>query len=230
MAGSAIAAFLAVDLLLVLTPGADWAYAIAAGLGGRSVPAAVGGLVAGYAGYTVLVVTGVAVLVARTRGLLTGLTIAGAGYLMWLGAGTLARRRAPAPAPPASSPAPAAPASSPASSPATGPGDRARWRAAVRGAAVSGLNPKGLLLYLALLPQFARPGAGWPIAAQIGLLGVLHMTDCAVVYSAVGTLARGLLRGRAAAARTLTLASGAVMIALGAALLVERLAQAGIIR
>jgi threonine/homoserine/homoserine lactone efflux protein len=226
MAGSAIAAFLAVDLLLVLTPGADWAYAIAAGLGGRSVPAAVGGLVAGYAGYTVLVVTGVAVLVARTRGLLTGLTIAGAGYLMWLGAGTLARRRAPAPA----APAPAAPASSPTSSPATVPGDRARWRAAVRGAAVSGLNPKGLLLYLALLPQFARPGAGWPIAAQIGLLGVLHMTDCALVYSAVGTLARGLLRSRAAAARTLTLASGAVMIALGAALLVERLAQAGIIR
>jgi threonine/homoserine/homoserine lactone efflux protein len=79
-----------------------------------------------------------------------------------------------------------------------------------------------------LLPRFAHPGAGWPIAAQIGLLGVLHMTDCAVVYSAVGTLARGLLRDRATAIRVLTLTSGAVMIVVGAALLIERLAQAGV--
>lgn len=216
MTGSAIAAFLAVDLLLVLTPGADWAYAIAAGVGGRCVPAAVGGLVAGYAGYTVLVVTGLAVLVARTPGLLTGLTIAGAGYLIWLGASTLARSRASA--------------SVPGSGAGSAPGTQSRWRAAVRGAAVSGLNPKGLLLYLALLPQFARPGASWPIAAQIGVLGVLHMTDCAVVYSAVGTLARGVLSDRATAARILTRISGAVMIAVGAALLIERLAQASVLR
>ncbi|MFD9006259.1 hypothetical protein ACFV0T_35835 [Streptomyces sp. NPDC059582] len=32
MDSTTVAAFLAVDLLLVLTPGADWAYAIAAGL------------------------------------------------------------------------------------------------------------------------------------------------------------------------------------------------------
>jgi threonine/homoserine/homoserine lactone efflux protein len=216
MSAGAIAAFLAVDLLLVLTPGADWAYAIAAGVGGRSVPAAVGGLVAGYAGYTVLVVTGLAVLVARTPGLLTGLTITGAGYLAWLGAGTIARHRTAAPPT--------------ADGAATVPGPQSRWRAAVRGAAVSGLNPKGLLLYLALLPQFVRPGAGWPIAAQIGLLGVLHMSDCAVVYSAVGTLARGLLRGRARAARILALTSGGVMIVVGAALLIERMAQAGLLR
>jgi threonine/homoserine/homoserine lactone efflux protein len=95
---------------------------------------------------------------------------------------------------------------------------------------VSGLNPKGLLLYVALLPQFARPGAAWPIAAQIGLLGVLHMSDCAVVYSAVGTLARGLLRDRLAAARVLTLTSGVAMFVVGAALLIERLAQAGVLR
>ncbi len=216
MAGGAIAAFLAVDLLLVFTPGADWAYTIAVGTSGRCVPAAVGGLVAGYAGYTVLVVTGLAVLVARTPGLLTGLTIAGAGYLMWLGTTTLARRRALGS--PAGGGTPDAPAI------------QSRWRAAARGAAVSGLNPKGLLLYLALLPQFARPGAGWPLAVQVGLLGVLHMTDCAVVYSAVGTLARGVLRRRTAAARVLTVISATVMVVVGAALLIERLAQAGILR
>ncbi|HEY3502201.1 MAG TPA: LysE family transporter [Actinocatenispora sp.] len=84
-------AFLAVDLLLVCTPGADWAYAIAAGLRGRLVVPAVTGLVAGYAGYTLLAVAGVVVLVARSASLLTVLTVLGAGYLVWLGVSTLAR-------------------------------------------------------------------------------------------------------------------------------------------
>src|SRR5689334_15000847 len=177
---TAVAAFLAVDVLLVLTPGADWAYAIAAGLGNRPVLPAVAGLVTGYAGYTVLVVAGLAVVITRTPGLLTVLTALGAGYLICLGYSDLAGPDTSAVAP------------------------RSPWRVFARGAGVSGLNPKGLLLYLALLPQFAHPGPGWPIAAQIGLLGVLHMSDCAVVYSGVAFLARLLLRTRAAAARTLT--------------------------
>lgn len=32
---------------------------------------------------------------------------------------------------------------------------------------VSGLNPKGRLLLLAILPQFARSGAAWVIAIQL---------------------------------------------------------------
>jgi threonine/homoserine/homoserine lactone efflux protein len=188
---TAVAAFLVVDVLLVLTPGADWAYAIAAGLGDRPVLPAVAGLVTGYAGYTVLVVAGLAVVIARTPGLLTVLTALGAGYLIWLGYSVLARPGAPGD--------PAGPAGHGASAVA----GRSPWRVFARGAGVSGLNPKGLLLYVALLPQFARPGPGWPIAAQIGLLGVLHMSDCAVVYSAVASLSRLLLRTRATAARTL---------------------------
>ena len=206
---SVVAAFLAVDVLLVLTPGADWAYAIAAGLGGRTVLPAVAGLVTGYAGYTVLVVAGLAVLVARTPGLLTVLTALGAVYLLWLGYSVLARPGVPGDAGERGTGAVAA---------------RSPWRVFARGTGVSGLNPKGLLLYLALLPQFAHPGPGWPVAAQIGLLGVLHMSDCAVVYSAVAVLARLLLRTRATAARALTRVSGVVMIAVGAALLIERLA------
>lgn len=232
MTGSAIAAFLAVDLLLVLTPGADWAYAITAGLTGRPVLPAVAGLVAGYAGYTALVMAGLAVLLARAPGLLTALTVLGAAYLIWLGGSTLARpsgvpAAAPAPSVRPASVGQAAPRSSrPAASGSPGQAaSRSPWRAAARGAGVSGLNPKGLLLFLALLPQFARPGAGWPVTAQIGVLGLLHMSDCAVVYSAVGTLARRLLRSRPAAARLLSRCSGAVMIAVGAALLVERVAR-----
>ncbi|WAP60209.1 LysE family translocator [Streptomyces sp. S465] len=199
-----VAAFLAVDLLLVFTPGADWAYAIAAGLRDRSVVPAVAGLIAGYAGYTLLAVAGLVVLVASSPSVLTALTVAGAGYLMWLGWGVLSR--------PAVLDAPTKTVSS------------SRRQVMLKGAGISGLNPKALLLYFSLFPQFIHPATGWPVAAQTGLLGTLHMAACAVVYLAVGVLARTVLKTRPAAARAVTRVSGAMMIGIGGFLLVERLA------
>ncbi|MFH8658912.1 LysE family translocator [Streptomyces afghaniensis] len=203
-----LAAFLAVDLLLVFTPGADWAYAITAGIRGRSVVPAVAGLVAGYAGYTLLAVAGLVVIVANSATLLTALTVAGAGYLVWLGCGVLRQ--------------PAALTASEGED-EVGLGS-SRLRIMVRGAGTSGLNPKALLLYFSLFPQFIDPAGGWPVATQTGLLGTLHMTACAVVYLAVGVLARTLLRTRPSAARAVTRLSGAMMIAIGGFLLAERLA------
>ncbi len=89
-----VAAFLAVDLLLVFTPGADWAYAITAGLRDRSVVPAVAGLIAGYAGYTALAVAGLVVIVAKAATVLTALTVAVLTYLMpgWAGVSCRARR------------------------------------------------------------------------------------------------------------------------------------------
>jgi threonine/homoserine/homoserine lactone efflux protein len=94
----------------------------------------------------------------------------------------------------------------------------------LKGAGISGLNPKALLLYFALFPQFIDTAGGWPVAAQTGLLSMLHLTACAVVYLAVGVLARTVLKARPSAARVVTRISGAMMIAIGAFLLVERLA------
>ncbi|MGC5007239.1 LysE family transporter [Streptomyces sp. DT203] len=94
----------------------------------------------------------------------------------------------------------------------------------VRGAGISGLNPKALLLCFSLSPQFIDPAGGWPVAAQTGLLGTLHMTACALVYLAVGVLARSVLKTRPSAARAVTRVSGAMMIVIGGFLLVERLA------
>ncbi|WP_016906723.1 LysE family translocator [Streptomyces xiaopingdaonensis] len=199
-----LAAFLAVDLLLVFTPGADWAFAIAAGLRDRSVVPAVAGLLAGYVGYTLLAVAGLAVLVASSPALLTALTAAGAGYLVWLGWSVLRR-----------------PAVATASAETTGSSPA---QVLLQGMGISGLNPKALLLYLSLFPQFIDPGGGWPVAAQTGLLGIVHMTACAVVYLSVGVLARAVLRARPAAARAVTRVSGAMMIVIGGLLLAERLA------
>ena len=72
-----VAAFWAVSFLLVITPGADWAYAIAAGLRHRTVLPAVGGLLAGHLAATAVVAAGVAALVARSPLAMTALTVAG---------------------------------------------------------------------------------------------------------------------------------------------------------
>ncbi|MFF1375867.1 LysE family translocator [Streptomyces sp. NPDC058308] len=213
-----LAAFLAVDLLLVFTPGADWAYAISAGLRGRSVVPAVTGLIAGHAAYALVAVAGLAMLVANSPATLTVLTVAGAGYLLWLGWGVLRQSAAPAAA---------------GESAAAGEGvaagesgertDASRVRVMLKGVGISGLNPKALLLYFSLFPQFIDPATGWPPAAQTGLLSTVHLTACAVVYLAVGVLARTVLSTRPSAARIVTRVSGTMMIAIGALLLVESL-------
>ncbi|MET9622403.1 LysE family translocator [Streptomyces sp. NPDC006464] len=199
-----LAAFLVVDLLLVFTPGADWAYAISAGVRGRSVVPAVTGLLAGHAAYALVAVAGLAVIVASSPAALTALTVAGAGYLLWLGWGVLRQPTVPA---------------------ATGESaDTSRLQAMLKGIGISGLNPKALLLYFSLFPQFIDSATGWPVAAQTGLLSTMHLTACAVVYLAVGVLARTVLGTRPSAARVVTRISGVMMIAIGALLLVERLA------
>lgn len=199
---STVAAFWAVSLLFVITPGADWAYAINAGLRQRTVFPAVAGLVSGHLAATAVVAAGVAVLVAGTPVVLTTLTAVGAVYLVWLGAGTLARPPAPQ---------------------ATGESAVESWvRQALKGFAVSGLNPKVLLLFLALLPQFTDPTAAWPIAVQILALGSVHVASCAVAYTAVGCGARVVLRTRPTAARVVSRFSGAAMVGIGTFLLVEQ--------
>lgn len=203
MAIATITAFWAVSLMFVVTPGADWAYAIAAGLRHRTVLPSVGGLLAGHLAATAVVAAGVAALVVRTPLVLTVLTAGGAAYLVWLGIGMLARPSTPQ---------------------AGGEQAAGSWlRQAATGAGVSGLNPKVFLLFLALLPQFTDPDAAWPLPLQITALGLVHVASCAVVYTGVGMGARRVLRARPAAARVVSRVSGAAMIVLGGVLLAARL-------
>jgi threonine/homoserine/homoserine lactone efflux protein len=63
------------------------------------------------------------------------------------------------------------------------------------------LNPKGLLLFFAILPQFVVPKAAWPVPMQLAALGVFHVAACSVVYLCVALAANGYCdRGRAQAA------------------------------
>jgi threonine/homoserine/homoserine lactone efflux protein len=206
-------AFLVVAAALACTPGVDWAYSIAAGLKQRSFVPAVAGLCGGYVLHTVLMVAGLAALLAGLPGVLGWLTVAGAGYLLWLGASTIRSWRG----------ASFGAGDGGAPDAARGSADTNQFRTFLQGVGTSGINPKGLLFYVALVPQFVSPEASLPIPVQSGLLGLTFVLLAAVVYTCVALLARKLLHSRPGAARRVTLASGIIMVALGGALLAEQL-------
>ena len=213
MKASLVATFLTIDVLLVLTPGPDWAYVLAVGLRDRMVLPAVAGLAAGYAALTVLVAAGLAVVITTRPGALTAVTLIGGAYLIWLGVSVLSHSAETRPVgrPPG----------------ANSPRAHSPTRVAARGAATSGLNPKGLLLFVAVLPQFVERRGALPVSTQIGVLGAIHVVNCAVAYLALGTLARNLFAGSPTAAHTVTRVAGAVMIGLGVLLVLERATALG---
>ncbi|MDD1139776.1 LysE family translocator [Pseudomonas sp. TNT2022 ID233] len=203
MSLSVFAAFWAVSFLFVITPGADWAYAISAGLFGRVVLPAVAGLLIGHLLATLVVAAGVGGLVASNPLALSVLTIGGSLYLLWLGINML---RNP---------------STPEAAESQASGSWSRWT--IKGACVSGLNPKVFLLFLALLPQFTDPTAAWPVPMQIMALGLLHALSCGVIYLLVGFGSRSVLQARPVAARFVSRLSGAIMILIAVILLAEQL-------
>ena len=198
-------AFVLVAAALACTPGVDWAYSIAAGLRQRSFVPAVAGLCGGYVLHTVLLVAGLAAVLTGAPGVLGWITLAGAGYLMWLGISTLRSWRA---------------ASFTAGD---GSGGSTGLRTFLQGMGTSGINPKGLLFYVALVPQFVSADASLPVPVQSGLLGMTFVLLAGLVYTAVALLSRTLLQTRPGAARTVTLASGIIMVVLALALFAEQL-------
>lgn len=190
-----IVAFWGVAALLIAVPGVDWAFAINAGLRRKVLPAAAG-IVLGYLLMTAVVAAGLGALITSTPVALTALTVIGALYLMWLGTGAI---RTPGALTSAS----------------------VGGRVLVRGLAVSSLNPKGLLVFVTILPRFADPRGSLPMPVQLVCLGAAFVLTCAVVYPCVGLAAQSLLRAKPAIARTMSRVSGVAMIVVGVIILVE---------
>jgi threonine/homoserine/homoserine lactone efflux protein len=193
--------------LLTIVPGPDWAFVLASSVRDRIVLRAVSGLMLGYAFLTAIVAAGTAALVAGSPTALTILTLAGAAYLIYLGTSILTR------------PSTLQPVSTQDQDTPT----PAWWSWVVRGIGVSGLNPKGWLVFLAILPQFTDAAGRWPTPVQIAVLGLTFILTCSAVYSCVGLGARAVLGSRPGISRLISGISGVAMILIGMSLLLERL-------
>ncbi len=194
--------FLGVDLLLVCTPGPDWLYVVARALGqGRAAGlTAVLGICAGYAVHTLLAAAGLAAALRAIPAALPVLRYAGAGYLVLIAVRLLRSARGGA----------AVVAEPAAQSTAT----------VLRQSMLTALlNPKGLLLYLTLIPQFISPRAALPIGWQVATLGALQVLACAGIYGVVALLAGragGTLARNPQGARRVSTASAVLLLAVAA--------------
>jgi len=156
MLGS-LAAFVAVSVVVICTPGQDTALTIRNTLSGgrRGGIATAGGVALGLATWTIAASAGVVTLLSASEPAFRALKLAGAAYLVVLGAQSLyaALRRRPG-------------------RPEHRPGPDVTPRRALRQGVVSNLgNPKIALFFASLLPQFAPGGhAGFAGFLALGFL------------------------------------------------------------
>jgi threonine/homoserine/homoserine lactone efflux protein len=190
-------AFLAVALAVTLTPGPAFALLVqtAALHGRRSALANIAGNSVGVLVWGVLSAVGVSALVAANAVAYDVLRLTGAAFLIWLGVRALFGR-------------------SSAGSPAESPTAQSPLRAARKGLVNSLANPKLAVFFVALFPQFLRPGAA-VLPAALAMAAVIVAFDV-VYYGAVAMVVdrfRQALRPRLM--RRIEQTSGAVLLLFG---------------
>jgi threonine/homoserine/homoserine lactone efflux protein len=202
-----VAAFLAVSVVVIVTPGPDTALTIRNTLaGGRRAGVFTAlGVAAGQATWTLATSGGLAALLLASEPAFRALRLAGAAYLVFLGLAALraALRRDPGMA---------------ISAPRRG----IRARAALRQGLLSNLgNPKMAAFFPSLLPQFAVQGQPrFLLLLALGLTFCLMTLSWLSAYATVVAKAGDVLR-RSAVRRRLEALTGAVLVALGLRLATE---------
>jgi RhtB (resistance to homoserine/threonine) family protein len=158
-----VLAFALVAALMTVSPGADTFLVVRNSLRGgrRDGWATVAGICSGLFVHALLSALGVSAILAHSATAFLVLKVAGAAYLAWLGIQSLrsASRRQSDAAPAAV----AAPARVPAA------------RSFREGLLTNLLNPKVIVFYLALLPQFLSPGDA--VLAKSLLLAAIHFVE-----------------------------------------------------
>ena len=201
--------FLVVALASILSPGPDTLLVIRATLGAGQGHgfAALLGVQIGLLGHLAAAVFGLSLLLLSAPLALKGVALAGALYLCWLGYRNL---RA------------AADRNLGGESGLT-PAGRASAAATCRDAILTNLlNPKVILLFIALMPGFVAPGRA-AIPVQLALLGasiiILNICWQGSLVLAAGRARRWL--ARAAVQRGIAFAAGLVFIAFAGLMLAE---------
>ena len=212
IAWSALSAFFALELALCLIPGPAVLFTVATTLrrGGGHGCAAIAGIVAGNTTYFVLSGAGVAALLLASYDAFAVVKYGGAAYLAYLGVRALLSK-------------PHAMELADGSA-AVAEADRAR---AFRGALVTQLaNPKAIVFFVAVLPQFIEPRGNVPL--QIVALALVSVVAETLVLSGYVALAERIRRSTSAIRARLWVerAGGAILIAIAARIAREPIALA----
>jgi threonine/homoserine/homoserine lactone efflux protein len=196
--------FLAVAIVVVITPGVDMAVVTKNALvhGRRQALATALGVNAGVAAWTVAAAFGLAAVVQASAAAFSAIKFAGALYLVYLGAQAVRRaRRGQAETPLADSPL----------------GSAGAFR---QGLVTNLLNPKIAVFFTSLLPQFVDHGtlpALLLLGALFNVLGLLWLTS----YALLAARGRVVLQ-RPRVKSALDYLSGFVLVGLGVRLALER--------
>lgn len=213
---SSLLSFAVASLLLAVAPGPSAVFQLALGADRGRAPALLAslGLTTGILVWVAVTAVGLGAVIAARPGVLDGLTIAGAAYLLWLG--RCAWRGS------VDSPGGATVAGATADAGATDVAAVTPGRGAyAAGTVVNLLNPSLALFLAALLPPYVEPDAA-PAWSQVLVLGAVLAGVSTVVnagYGLVGAAVGGSAR-RAVGDRRAAAVTAATYVALAAAALV----------
>jgi len=188
-------------LVLIVIPGPSVVFVVgrAVSYGHRVALASVVGNTTGLFVVMTLVAVGLGTIVAESIALFTVIKLLGAAYLVWLGVQALRHRRE-------------------MRVEAGGVRTPLSWRRAARQGFVVGVsNPKGFLIFAALLPPFVDPGRS-AVPTQMFVLGsvaVLLGLLCDTVWALVAGRAREWFAGSPRRGSALGAVGGSSMIGLG---------------
>lgn len=158
-------------LIIEITPGPNMTYLAALSLssGMRTGFAAVAGIAIGLMTYGIVAALGLAAVIDSSPLLYGILRWGGVVYLLWLAWETWSSERETAPD-------------------ATDGPNGEPWLAFRRGLITNLLNPKAAVFYVAVLPEFIRPGAG-SVMSQTLALSAVYVAVATIIHSGIVTLA-----------------------------------------
>jgi threonine/homoserine/homoserine lactone efflux protein len=200
--------FLLTVYVLILIPGPSVLFVVSRGvsLGRRAALATVAGNASGFALQLVLVSIGVGSIVARSDAVFTTLKLLGGAYLIFLGVRNIRDRKALAAL----------------FSPAVAAQPKPLRRIVREGFLVGATNPKGVIIFTAVLPQFIDRSQGH-VTIQLAVLGTICIA-IALLSDGAWAIASGTARhwlGRSPRRlEAMTAGGGATLVALGIGLAV----------
>ncbi len=199
--------FLLAAVLLTASPGPDNLMVLGLGMSkGRKQGMVFGlGCALGCLSHTFLAVIGVSAVIAASPTAFTALRIGGGLYLVWLGIGALR-------------------SSGGQSAAAAGAPAQSLRGLFMKGLLANAINPKVVLFFLSLLPQFVIAANG-NVPGQMLALGVTFTLQAAILFGLLGYFAGAAgawLERKPGAGKWLDRLAGTVFVALGVKLIVSR--------